>query len=585
MIGKLGVAFKLMWKHRLVSAEFMLASVARAGLLFAYFWMIKTFLEKIMVYLSEEGASGVAVKLWGVAGLVFACWVGRSIADFFTKVLQTELGRRIELNLRLEMVEHMLRLSLSFFDKTSRGDVIKAASGDVAALRMLVDTTCTMVAAIITALGLFYAAFTMNPGLALWGLVALPLLLLPLLYVGARILEASRRARFHGVHIVNLLIQILSGIRIVKAFRGEEREAQACLQSGIDYFKEFMRMVKTRSLSGVMFDSVAGLGVVFVIVFGGMKMLQGTINWPDLIAFILILNQLFNPMREVLHAYTTVKTQGASLDRIDEFMAVQPEIQDVEEPLRLKTSPHEITFDDVSYSYDSTPVLKNVRMKIKAGETIGVVGASGVGKTTLLNLAVRFYDPRKGSVLFDQTDIRKIKLADLMDNIAIVTQEPFLFNVSVFENIRYGKPDATEHEVHEAARAANIHQDIVSWPDRYDTVIGPGGTGVSVGQKQRINIARAILKNAPILLLDEATSALDSMTEKLVQEALDKLMEKRTTLVVAHRLSTLRKADKIAVLANGTVEAFAPHEELLKTSKTYQQLWEAQQRATSRSGD
>ena len=585
MIKKLLVAFKLMWEHRWVTAEFVGASLARGALQAATIWMIKTFLEGVMDSLKSGTVSHVQAALWGAAGLIFVCWVGKSVADYFTKVLQTELGRRIELNLRLRIVRHMLKLSLSFFDKHSRGDVIRATSGDVGALRVLVDITCTVVSAAFMGAALFVAAVKMNANLAVWGLIALPSAMYPVMYIGTRILEASRRARFHSVHIMNLLMQILAGIRIVKAFKGEEREADACQKSAIDYFKEYMRVVRTRSLSGVIFDSVAGFGVVFVIVFGGMKMLGGTLDWPGFLAFVLILNQLFGPMRNVLHAYTQIKTQTVSLDRVDEFLAAKPDIKDEPDALPLKTAPHEITFDNVSYSYDTAPVLKDVNLKIRAGETIGVVGASGVGKTTLLNLAVRFYDPKKGRVLFDNTDIRRIKLSDLMDNIAIVTQEPFLFNVSILENIRYGKPTATEHEVYEAAKAANIHDDIMSWPDRYNTVIGPGGMEVSVGQKQRINIARAILKNAPILLLDEATSALDSITETQVQEALDRLMEGRTTLVVAHRLSTLRRADRIAVLANGTIEAFAPHDELLRTSPTYQQLWKAQQRVGKEVGE
>ncbi|MCD6327437.1 ABC transporter ATP-binding protein [bacterium] len=579
MFEKMLVAFKLMWRHRRITVWFIGSGVARSALQIGYLWMVKTFLEDVMESLRTDSGANVTTMLWGAAGLIFACWIGRSIADYFSKVLQTELGRRIELHLRLKMVQHMLKLSLSYFDKNTQGDIIKATSGDVTSLRLLVDTTCSIVTSLLGAGGLLIAALRMDASLALWGLVALPLVIYPIMHIGTRLLEASRSARFHGVRIMDLLMQILSGIRVVKAFRGEEREAKACENSADELFKQIMKMVRTRSLSGVIFDSLAGFGVVFVIVFGGMKMIERAIEWPVLIAFILILNQLFQPMRTIMHAYTVIKTQTVNLDRVDEFLATEPEIKDAKDAVPLRTTPHEILFENVSYSYDTAaPVLKNVNLKIRAGETIGVVGGSGVGKTTLLNLAVRFYDAKEGRILFDKTDVKRIKLADLMDSIAIVTQEPFLFNVSVLDNIKYGKPDATDHEVHEAARAANIHDDIMSWPEKYETVIGAGGTGVSVGQKQRINIARAILKNAPILLLDEATSALDSVTEKQVQDALDKLMESRTTLVVAHRLSTLRKADKIAVLANGTIEAFAPHDELLRISQTYQDLWKAQQR-------
>ena len=582
MIHKLLTALRLMWEHRSVTAKFVTAGVARSALQASYIWMIKTFLERIVESAKTSGASAAA--LWAAAGLVFACWLGKSIADYFSKVFQAELGRRVELNLRLKVVRHLLRLSLGFFDRHSRGDIVEAAHRDTVSLRSLVDTSCTAMTAVITAAGLLYVAFRMNFALAIWGLVALPVATLPVMHIGAKILEASKKLRFHGVHIINLLMQILSGMRVVKAFRGEEREATACEESARQLLQAVLAVVRRRSLSGVIFDSLAGLGIVFVIVFGGMKIFAGALDWPSFVGFLLVLNTLFGPMRNFLHSYTVIKAQSVGLNRIDTLLRSKPEIKDEPGALPLKTAPHEIRFENVSYSYDTAPVLKNVNLKIRAGETIGIVGASGVGKTTLLNLAVRFYDPKEGRVLFDNTDIRRIKLSDLMDNIAIVTQEPFLFNASVFDNIRYGRPDASEEEVYAAAKAANIHDDIMSWPDKYDTLIGPGGTDVSVGQKQRINIARAILKNAPILLLDEATSALDSITEKQVQEALDRLMEGRTTLVVAHRLSTLRKADKIAVLSDGTIEAFAPHEELLRISPTYQQLWAAQQRPSQEDG-
>lgn len=581
MRQKLAVALKLMWRHPRLSIAFWAAAAIRGYLYSVFIWLIKTFLDSVIKASELSDPSELTRTLLGVGALIFCCWVARSVADYFATVLQTDLGRRVEVNLRLNLVQHLLRLSLSFFDRHSRGDIMRAASGDAAALRMLVYTTCGMGISTLQGVSLLVMAFQFDFTLALWGLAALPIVAFPLIRAGAKILEQARAQRAEGVSIANLLLQILSGIRIVKIFEGEEREAKACNESAAKLMKAAMAIVKRQSVAGVILDGLGGLGLFLVIMIAGPRIAAGKVEWSTFAGFLLLLVSMFGVFRKVLSGYAAIKEQSIAIERTEEFLACEPEIIDGDDAVSLKAPPKEICFQNVSYAYDEEPVLRDVNLTIRAGETIGVVGPSGVGKTTLLNLAARFYDPDRGRLLFDGLDIRRVKLKDLMKCLAIVTQEPFLFHVSVLENIRYGRPEATPHMVHEAAKAAKIHDDIVSWPEGYDTIIGPRGTGVSVGQKQRINIARAILKNAPILLLDEATSALDSATEVQVQEALDALMKKCTTLVVAHRLSTLRGADRIAVLSNGTIEAFAPHEELLETSPTYQRLWKAQQRPTA----
>ncbi|MBN2208648.1 MAG: ABC transporter ATP-binding protein [Candidatus Coatesbacteria bacterium] len=578
MIQKLRVAFRLMWQHRALALKFFTAAAARALLLMLFLWMIRTFLTSAFGPSGQVGSEGDSMRLAGAGILIVLCWVGRSVADYFSSVLQTELGRRVEMRLRLTLVEHLLTLSLSFFNRTTKADILRAVNADAASLRLLVQHTGSLVISLLQVAGLLATAFMLDPVLTGWGLVALPLAVIPLTRIGSAIYRDAKEGRFQGITITNLLIQALSGIRIVKVFEGEKHEAQACHKSAMELLRVAMEVVRRQSLASVLLDSLSGFGIFFVIMLGGSRVSGGAMDVSSFIAFIIALQMLLGSTRQIVNIYSQVKIESVAIDKIDEFLAQKPDITDNDDAIELLAPPQTIQFENVSYSYDSEPVLANVSFSVRSGETIGIVGPSGVGKTTLLNLIPRFYDPTEGRITIDGIDIKRIKLKHLMRNLAIVTQEPFLFQVSIMENVRYGRPDATDEEVKSASKAAGIHDDIISWKDGYDTVIGPTRADVSVGQKQRINIARAILKNAPILLLDEATSALDSKTEVRVQESLDKLMEKCTTFVVAHRLSTLRKAHRILVLANGGIEAFASHEELLEKSRTYRQLWKAQQR-------
>jgi subfamily B ATP-binding cassette protein MsbA len=274
--------------------------------------------------------------------------------------------------------------------------------------------------------------------------------------------------------------------------------------------------------------------------------------------------------------YVEVQSTIASVKRIDEFLKTKPGIPQRPDAAPLERAPGMIAFDNVSFSYGDRQVLYDLSFAVKAGETVGIVGPSGGGKTTLMSLLVRFYDPTGGAVRFDGRDLRDLRLGDIYDQVSLVTQEPFLFTASVRENIRCGRPDATDAEVEAAARAAFIHEDILALPSGYSSEIGIGGREMSGGQRQRLTVARALLKNAPILLLDEATSALDSVAEKEVQRAIDKLMIGRTTFVIAHRLSTLRKADKLLVMEAGRCVGFDTHEALLGNCQVYKRLWEAQ---------
>jgi ABC-type multidrug transport system fused ATPase/permease subunit len=309
--------------------------------------------------------------------------------------------------------------------------------------------------------------------------------------------------------------------------------------------------------------------------------MSGQLGWPELLAFLLAMRAAQGPLNNLNSAYLDVQKYSASVFHIEQLLQEKPEIQDRKDARPFSGSPVSITADGVDFTFNQKPVLRNVSFAVQSGETLGIVGPSGAGKTTLLSLVARFYDPTRGQVMLDGEDLRSLRLQDIYANLAIVTQDPFLFSTTIRENILCGRPDATQNEVEAAARAAEIHDEIMAMPDGYETVVGQGGRALSRGEAQRVNVARAILKNAPILLLDEATSSLDSYSEARVQRAVDRLAEGRIAISVAHRLSTLRNATRILVLEQGSIVGLGTHKELLANCPTYRRLWEAQGSYTS----
>ena len=338
-----------------------------------------------------------------------------------------------------------------------------------------------------------------------------------------------------------------------------------------------MAMERVRAFARIVLESLAAFNVVVVIIVGGFSVMAGKLGWPELLAFLMAMRAAQGPLNNVNNAYLEIQRYGASVEHIEQFLKEQPEIQDRPDALPLLQPPLTITADRVNFAFGGKPVLENVSFTVNAGETLGIVGPSGVGKTTLLNLVARFYDPTSGAVKLDGEDLRNFRLRDVYGMLAIVTQDPFLFSTSIRDNILCGRLDASQKEVEAAAHAAEIHDEILAMPAGYDTVVGQGGRSLSRGEAQRVNIARAILKNAPILLLDEATSSLDSYSEARVQRAVDRLVAGRIAISVAHRLSTLRNASRILVLEQGRVVGLGTHQHLLATCPTYVRLWEAQE--------
>jgi ABC-type multidrug transport system fused ATPase/permease subunit len=512
-----------------------------------------------------------------MAAVFLAVQLVASGLNYANTMIQLRIGEVVELRLAERVIRHLLTLSIPFFDRQSHGDIIQAVRHDVTEIRMTVRALCLLLVDGSIAAALLAGVISLAPRLALWTLVIVPAAALPVVLVATRLLRSSYDIRGAGYALSDVILQILRGIRVIKAYRAEAAQADRSVVLGRAFFRAVTDEVSARSLGAVINDALVGVVLVGVILFGGREVLAGRLAWPALLAFVVGVRNMYGPLNNVSTYYLDLQSHGASLERVAAILAERPSVRDRPDAAPLPEAPRRIRFDHVSFAYGDKSVLRDVTVEVRAGETIGIVGPSGSGKTTLLGLLMRFYDPTAGQVLFDDQDLRDLRHADVYEKMALVTQEPFLFAESARENIRVGRPGASDAEVEAAARAAYIHDEIVALPEGYDTRLGVGGRELSGGQRQRVSVARALLLDAPILVLDEATSSLDSIAETEVQRAVDRLMVGRTSFIVAHRLSTLRNADRLLVLDQGAVVGFASHAELLRDCEVYGRLHATQQ--------
>jgi ATP-binding cassette, subfamily B, bacterial MsbA len=572
---------ELLRREKLLVLRFLATSLGRTALSMASVFLIQDFLFGVLgeghgLAHTLSGQLSPAAALWLVAGLLVVSYAGASFFLYDSQVIRQRIVKIVELGLMERLIRHLLALSVPFFDRKSQGDFIQAIRQDVSHLRNVVMAYGTLVMESALALGLSISAAWIAPKLAAWVLAVLLIGFLPIAWIGRRTRVRSLAVRRKGYVLFDVILQMLRGLRIIKAYRGEESEARAAIEKARRYFDEQIRMTRVHELSTVVLESLAGASLAVVVIVGGFQVMSSELSWPALLAFLMATRALYGPVNNVNANFMEIQRYNAAAQRISELLAERSTVQERSDAIPLAAAPRRIELADVAFSYGERAVLEGLSLKIAAGETIGIAGPSGAGKTTLLGLVARFFDPTSGTVCFDGIDLRGFRLADVYDHIAIVTQEPFLFTASVRDNIRRGRPAASDAEVERAAVLAEVHGEILDLPEGYDTVVGVGGRGVSGGQAQRINVARALLKNAPILLLDEATSSLDSIAEAKLQRAIDRLMEGRTTLIVAHRLSSLRHADRILVLDGGRSVGIGPHELLLRECRLYRRMWESQ---------
>jgi len=557
------------WPRLLASMSCMVMVAALTSLMA---FLVKPVMDDIFVNKRMD-----MLKLLPPAILVL--FVVKGAFTYGSTYLISYVGQRIVADLRQGLYEHLQRLSLSFFDRTPAGVLISRVTNDVSQIQGAVSQGVTgLLKEVFTVIFLIGVIFYRDWKLALIAVLVFPMAFYPLVHFGRLLRRISRDNQATMGEITSHLQETLSGARIVKAFATEDFEVNRFRGSIQRLFKLILREVRVRAVSSPVMEALGGLGIAFIVGWGGYNVIQGHSTPGTFFSFITALLILYDPIRKLNGVNATVQTGLAALVRVYEILDTTPEIRDRPDAKVLEEFRDSIEFDQVSFRYEEhgDPVLKEINLKVHQGELVALVGMSGAGKSTLVNLIPRFYEVTAGSVRIDGNDIRDLTISSLRRFIGVVSQQTILFNDTVYNNILYGNWDKSRNEVHQAAKDAYAYDFIRSLPNGFETRIGDQGVRLSGGERQRVSIARALLKNAPILILDEATSSLDSDSELEVQKALDNLMHSRTTFVIAHRLSTVRNADRIVVLQNGRIVEVGRHRELLNRRGEYFRLHQLQ---------
>jgi subfamily B ATP-binding cassette protein MsbA len=514
-----------------------------------------------------------------ICGFLLAAFALKGVIGFLLSIYSVALEERILKDLRDDLFTHLQTLSMGWFAGRRAGDLMSRATNDVAVVRKAVSsmyrTAPREVLLVMVYLGIVFVA---SWRLALLCLVTFPLLALIIGVIGRKIRRQSSRAQAKMADLSSAFQETITGIRVVKAFGGEEFSARRFLRESAAYLRSILRLRRAASLAGPFAELIGALGAVLVLWAGGNQVIAGDgLSSTWFVIFLAAMISLMQPVRALSQIHTHLEEGDAAARRILEILDARPSVREASEPRPLAGLAREISFEGVSFEYDpDVPVLHDVSLTIRRGEVVALVGPSGAGKSTLADLLARFHDPDRGRILIDGVDLREVRLADLRARLGIVTQETILFHDTIAANIAFADPAPDPARVVEAAKAANAHDFIERAPRGYDTVIGDRGLRLSGGERQRISIARAIYRNPEILIFDEATSSLDSESEAKVQEAIDRLMRGRTAVVIAHRLSTVRNADRIVVLDRGRVMESGRHAELIARGGLYARLCRGQ---------
>jgi ATP-binding cassette, subfamily B, bacterial MsbA len=552
------------WRH-LAGAMVCMVFVSAATAGSAY--LVKPVLDEIFFKKDLSMLKWIPLAIIGI-------FILKGVFDYGQAFLMSYVGQKIIADLREKVYSHIQSLSLSFFTKNPTGILMSRIMNDVGMVQGAVtDAVTGLLKDVFTIIGLVAVIFYRDWKLALIAMVVFPVAVYPIVKFGRKLRSYSTRSQTSMAELTTILLETITGTRIVKAFNMENYERKRFAKENQRLFGIQIKSVRVRAISHPLMEFLGGVGIACIVFYGGYNVIQGRATPGTFFSFLAALLMLYEPVKRLSGVNNTVQQGLAAATRIFEVLDTVPEIQDKPGARALPGVSREVEYQDVSFKYEEDWVLKNINLRIQVGEMVAFVGASGGGKTTLVNLLPRFYDVTAGRILIDGVDIRDCRVESLRAMIGIVTQQTILFNETVQDNIAYGKVGQSLEEVVKAAQAAFADGFIGNLPRGYDTVIGEQGVKLSGGERQRISIARALLKNAPILILDEATSSLDSESEIEVQKALEYLMEGRTTLVIAHRLSTIRKANRIVVISNGEIVEVGTHEELMEKEGEYKKLY------------